>query len=280
MWYEERTEKSYRPRLPKFNLCCRNGLVQLPLLKKALNFLIQLLDYNGSLCSKLFRQNIRAYNSMFAFTLTGGKVDHTVNDGHGPYVYRLNGLNHHKIGFLLPVEGRPPKFTQLYIYDTENEVSNRLNVMGANGRESDLDRSVVEGLIHMLEEHNPLAKVFRMARERFNVDEIRSVKIRLIGNRSKDGAQYNIPTASEVAAIVVGDGNQPSEGRDIVVDQYGVGLRRIIEIHPSFMAMQYPLLFPYGEDFYRKDINYNIGVGDERKRKSLTFRDTLAFRIQ
>ena len=38
----------------------------------------------------------------------------------------LNGQNFHKIGSLLPVEGRLPKFSQLYIYDTQNEISNRM----------------------------------------------------------------------------------------------------------------------------------------------------------
>ncbi|KAL6581726.1 hypothetical protein OROMI_005740 [Orobanche minor] len=41
----------------------------------------------------------------------------------------LKGTNYHRIGSLLPTSGNSPKFSQLYIYDTEHEVENRINVM-------------------------------------------------------------------------------------------------------------------------------------------------------
>ena len=31
-------------------------------------------------------------------------------------------------------------------------------------------------------------------------------------------------------------------------------LQRITKLHPSYMSLQYPLLFPYGEDSYRIDL--------------------------
>lgn len=71
---------------------------------------------NGGSQSSKFRENIRAYNSLFAFTSTGGVVSHEVNIGPGPYVYKISGQNYHRIGSLLPVEGQSPKFAQLYIY--------------------------------------------------------------------------------------------------------------------------------------------------------------------
>ena len=51
-----------------------------------------------------------------------------INDGGGPYVYRMSGQNVHLIGSVLPTDGYPPKFAQLYIYDTENELNNRIVV--------------------------------------------------------------------------------------------------------------------------------------------------------
>ena len=138
------------------------------------------MDYDGGLRSKLFRQNISTYNSMLAFTSIGGTVDNSVNNGNGPYVYHINGLNHHKINTLLPMERKQPKFTQIYIYDTDNEVRNRMRVMGSHDRESGLGESVVDGLINMLDQHNPLVKVFRMARDRFRERDMHTVKIRLI----------------------------------------------------------------------------------------------------
>ena len=42
------------------------------------------------------------------------------------YIFRINGQNHHKIGSLMPTPRQTAKFAQLYIYDTKNEVSNRM----------------------------------------------------------------------------------------------------------------------------------------------------------
>lgn len=64
---------------------------------------------------------------MFACTSMGGKVDDSINKkGSGLYVFRLHGQTHHKIGSLLPENNAPPKFAQLYIYDTQNETENRV----------------------------------------------------------------------------------------------------------------------------------------------------------
>ena len=43
LWYEERSQKSKRPRRPKFSICCMQGKVQLPLLKDPPQFLQNLL---------------------------------------------------------------------------------------------------------------------------------------------------------------------------------------------------------------------------------------------
>nr|GEV51246.1 hypothetical protein [Tanacetum cinerariifolium] len=67
--------------------------------------------------------------------------------------------------------------------------------------------------------------------------------------------------ASEVAALVPGDGN-PTECHDIIVEERRTDddhnpVKRISELHPSFMALQYPLLFPYREDGFQLEIPLN-----------------------
>ena len=39
----------------------------------------------------------------------------------------MNSQNYHQIGSLIPESGNTPKFAQLYIHDTENEVKNRVS---------------------------------------------------------------------------------------------------------------------------------------------------------
>ena len=47
------------------------------------------------------------------------------------------------------------------------------------------------------------------------------------------------------------------------------------------MAMQYPILFPYGEDGYKIDIDYTfVGRSNSFLRKFVTMREDYAYRIQ
>lgn len=102
------------------------GQVEVELLRKPPELLHRLITGDERRASH-FRENIRAYNSMFAFTSIGGKVDTTLNNGGGPPQFILSGQNYHRIGSLLPEHGSRPKYAQLYIHDTQNETNNRLS---------------------------------------------------------------------------------------------------------------------------------------------------------
>ena len=77
----------------------------------------------------------------------------------------------------------------------------------------------------------------------------------MIADRKKDGRIYNLPTVSQVAAGIVGDARQPINW-DIILEKQSGKLQRINEFHPSYLGLQYPLLFPYGEDGHRSDIKH------------------------
>ncbi|CAH1435801.1 unnamed protein product [Lactuca virosa] len=204
-----------------YSLCCGYGNVQLPYLKNAPPTYERMFRGTDSK-SKKFMKNIRRYSSMFSFTSMGGKIDSSINRGNAPYIFRLGGQNYHSIGSLLPPDGSQPKFSQLYIYDTDNENSNRQRCFGGEKHQSTLiDNDIIEDL-------------------------------KLI--RDRDGRTYNLPTASEVAALIIGDISDSVENRDIVVETKSGFLQRIGEFHPSYLPLQYPLLFPYGDDGYSVDI--------------------------
>ncbi|KAL1218144.1 hypothetical protein V5N11_033132 [Cardamine amara subsp. amara] len=114
----------------------------------------------------------------------GGKIDKDINSGSGPYTFRIQGQNYHKMGSLLPAEGDRPCFAQLYIYDTANEIQNRLNALG-RGKKNDLDEVVLSGLIDMVDTYNELAKVFRRARDTYESGETEEFSIRLIKNKER-----------------------------------------------------------------------------------------------
>jgi len=102
-----------------------NGKVQLPTIKKP-PMLLEKLIKNQHPLSSHFMKYIRQYNNMFSFTSMGGRIDKTINNGNAPYIFRLNGENRHLIGSLLPMEGQAPKFAQLYIFDSKDEIADRM----------------------------------------------------------------------------------------------------------------------------------------------------------
>ncbi|XP_061968321.1 uncharacterized protein LOC133691732 [Populus nigra] len=140
----------------------------------------ELLDLAFGEASKKFRTNIRAYNSMFAFTSIGANIDHSVNRQPGPYVFKINGHCHHLMGSLLPSDGETPKFAQLYIYDTTNEVANRLALFPHRSSASTLYESIIKDLIDMLNSTNCLVGLFRHASQRLSMSDNPGSKLRLL----------------------------------------------------------------------------------------------------
>ncbi|XP_074352042.1 uncharacterized protein LOC141691202 [Apium graveolens] len=249
MWNEERNNKSSMNSTPTFTLCCKDGQVRLPPEKKPPPFLASLLS--GGEKSSHFKKNMRPYNSLFQFTSIGGKIDRKINNGGGPYCFKLNGQNYHLIGSLKPKDGQPPKFCQLYVYDTENEVVNRMNdVPGSDS----LDPEIVQGLLDMLDEHNQLAQGFRYARDRLNLPETDDFHLLLVSSKSASGRPNQVGPSNEVAALLVGDSDDTCPFRDIVVQTKERYLKRVFETCKHFMQLQYPLLFPYGDDGFHLKI--------------------------
>ena len=58
--------------------------------------------------------------------------------------------------------------------------------------------SIVDALVQMFDESNNLVKIFRMSRDRFIECDIHRLRIRLIGSRTIDGREYNLPTCFEI----------------------------------------------------------------------------------
>ena len=159
----------------------------MPAFKNPPPFLSELLRFDGDSCSKQFLDKIRQYNSLFAFTSMGADIDRHINEGGGPYVFKIHGQVYHRIGSLLPNRGATPKFAELYIHDTQNEVSNRINAVMNEDSEKDcgIDRDIADGLMKMLDEFNPLVQTFRMARDRLQNQGEERIAIRIVGAEKK-----------------------------------------------------------------------------------------------
>ena len=128
-----------------------------------------------------------------------------------------------------------------------------------------------------LDEVNPYAKTFQIASQMLKDGNPEEIKVKLIRKRKHDGRTYNLPTASEVAALIVGDIDVNYGNRDIIVQSLDGRLQRISELHPSYLPLHYPLIFIYGEDGYSEDIPYQF---QGSKRSRVTLRDFFAYILQ
>ncbi|XP_074352297.1 uncharacterized protein LOC141691457 [Apium graveolens] len=165
---------------------------------------------------------------------------------------RQPGQNYHLVGSLVSLDGSSPKFCQFYMYDTLNEVENRINAM--RGASDNVDPDIVEELLGMLDKNNELVKAFRMAQNRFENEDLDEFKLVLISSQSSSGRPNHITPSDEVVAFIVSDDTDTGGFRDTVVNFKQEGLKRIYETNPHFMQLQYPLLFPWGTEGYHKCI--------------------------
>jgi len=212
MWIKEQSAKSTNNN-PQFSLCCENGKILLPNLPATPQELEVLLTSKESSAVK-FRDQIRMYNSMLAFTSFGAKVDESVTGGLGSYSFHIQGELYHKIGSLCLVEGQRPQFAQLYIHDTKHEHQNRYAIMPS------LDPMTLDWLLTMMYNINPYVEMFKMARDMMAIEGApMDLKLRLIAFRTKDARRYNVSMVDEVVALMVGDGSEVVDRRDVIVAQ-------------------------------------------------------------
>ncbi|KAK9064714.1 hypothetical protein SSX86_016096 [Deinandra increscens subsp. villosa] len=257
-WFAERVKSSPLNEPPRYNMCCRGGRVKLPFPKQPPPELKALFQ------NRSFLLNIRRYNSMFAMTSFGADVDDSINKGGGPYVFKVAGQVSHVLGTLCPVGPKQPKFLQLYIYDTANEVSNRMSFFNENGRNK-LKADVVSSLLRILDDHNVLVRLFRTARD-ICVADSPEFYIRLYHGDNRH--PYETPTIGTLGAIIY-DNDPASRDFDIIVHSRDGFPQRVSNLHTSYMSLQYPLLFPYGEPGWSPSLRIPSTSSDTDTRLSM-----------
>ncbi len=110
---------------------------------------------------------------------------------------------YHEMGALIPPTGKKPRFTAVYIHDTENAVPNRRHFYSL------LRDGLLGRLANMLHENNKLVQMFVSLRDLMNSNQI-SEDVELVihaHERTKQSHERkcNTPEASEVAALIVGE---------------------------------------------------------------------------
>lgn len=156
--------------------------------------------------------------------------------------FKVQGQVYHQIGSLLPPQNESSKFLQIYfIGEKQLEIDHRCSLM------SETKREIISELQMMFDENNQLIKLFKTSLDQMPSDEYQVV---IKPDRVPFGEherRFNAPTINEVAIVMIGT---EFECRDIIIQRRDASLKRVTETHRPYDALQYPILFPRGEDGY------------------------------
>ena len=227
--------------------------------------------------------HIRNYNSALAMTSVGRKLDHSVNNGGGPWLYKLNGELIHRAGSLLPPEegNVAPVYSQLWVIDTQEALDIRMH----NQYNRLLDLGTLRTLQDMLYRHHPGVALYKHAYElTCNMSREQQCNILFHFDAACDKRRYNAPDASvrEIAVILQGDGEEVRESQDIIIHRkHGDGLQRISDCHPFYPCLRYILLFPTGQLGWHPAILYEQteDQADDPKQKYVSLAGFNKYRL-
>nr|GMD91956.1 uncharacterized protein LOC109173038 [Ipomoea batatas] len=225
--------------------CCSSG--QVFLVSNQMPSLLKQLFSEKDEVSRQFQACVRTYNNTFAFTSLGihNYDKKLTRRNKGIYTFKVQGQMYHFINDLVPGD-QPPKNLQLYFFDTDHEVENRIK--GADRMEA----SVVENLIDVLG-RNPYSQFFRNLKDMSSLDDCNIV---IRSNASLDQRVYNMPTSSQVAAIWVDEQDGSGQNnRDIRVLGKTGQSHSVKYYYGCYDPLQYPLLFPHGESGWHEGIS-------------------------
>ena len=207
-----------------FTKCCFQGKVTLPPIQLPSRNILNLFA-GDTTQSRHFLDNIRHYNA----TMSMASWNATLTDhaGRGPRVVTIHGQAYHLTAAQEAPEGQPPQYAQLYILDTNDALQQRVN----DPRNENLQADVIQLLQDELMAVNPYARQYQnmgqvLQRERqlaaANNQPVPPIRM-VIAKRPFQDRRYDNPTATEIAAVYVGndDGGAPNPAdRDLEVNFY------------------------------------------------------------
>jgi hypothetical protein len=198
--------------------CCFDGtlIIPEPDIPESLSNLI---------LSSSVRQHLRAYNVAMAMASVGHE-----KAGFPDGVFVLSGKSYHHVGTMLPNDGHPMCFAQIYILDTLNATNRRSSIFG-----NELNSQVLSDLHDQLLLHNRYVSEFATAAATDAPELVWTSDDNIMG--------------MQMGALVSAVGRQ----RSIVIKRRGQvngfahDLQFISDGHSLYHTLTYPLLFPTGQ---------------------------------
>jgi hypothetical protein len=260
----------------KFEACCKRGDLVLHPFRQPPTLLQDLLAAQNPR-SRHFRDNIRRYNSAFAFTSIECETTDRGMHG-GPNCFQIHGALYHTTGPLDPAPGQQPRYAQLYFHDPQTAAAIRHSLNDG------LDHQIISQITEMLHEiRNPYIGLYKTAWERLRQSFGNPIRIllnpqmRLIIETGADRRRENLPTANEVAAIIPDESDQAGE-REVVIakrnlDGRNNSFHHVPCTHGAYMPLAYPLIFPYG------DVGFHWGLRLRDSRQQGRIKEAVSLRM-
>lgn len=265
----------------EFEACCKKGDAVLDPLRVPLPYLKDLYQNPTDPISREFRQHIRSYNSALAFTSVSYNKDLRLNLTAGIQCFQIHGDLFHYQGPLDLSSQEAPQFAQLFFYDSDFATRTR------HARNPTLNPTTLRALTDMLFECNPFIPLYQTARERLRTQTtynriILNPQMRLVVESGADRRRENLPTSTEVAAILPNEFGEASR-RDIILairnpSVNGPQLKQVHVTHAAYMPLHYVLLFPYGDYGWHYDLHLRERRG-ARSRTRLEQRTFYRYRL-
>lgn len=115
-------------------------------------------ENDAAMLSSRFLNRIRSFNTAFSFTSTGCNVIRPAN-GKGPYSFKIHGKLYHQLGTFDPMHGQPARYAQLYIHDTDHDLTATTRAQGIgnsdNIGDAQKDEEIIRRLQDMMAHYNP-----------------------------------------------------------------------------------------------------------------------------
>jgi hypothetical protein len=198
--------------------CCFNGSLTVPEAEVPESLAALIL-------SPEVRQQLRSYNMAMSLASVGHE-----KQGFPDGVFVMSGRSYHHIGSMMPNDGQPLCYAQIYTLDTSSAAERRSNIFSNR-----LDRHVLSALHEQLLRHNRYVSEF--------VNAVASDVPELVWT-SEDSIM-----GMQIGALVAAVGRKRSivvKRRDHVNSLYAHDLQFIDDGHALYHTLAYPLLFPTG----------------------------------
>ncbi|MBW0474139.1 hypothetical protein O181_013854 [Austropuccinia psidii MF-1] len=143
-------------------------------------------------------------------------------------------------------KGQTAKFAQVFVVGDSGigEVNHQIKNINAK-----ISHDILLFWQNFLNANNPYAKIYCSAKFIIGDELTQTYALRSLEGQVLNPSLYNKPTGNEIDMVIT-DGSGRKSPRDVVLHCMGGNLQHIQDSHSGYLALRYPLLFPYGEQHW------------------------------